>query len=195
MIREIFPYVEVNNYIYQIGWDFYNYLFHLYNSKQNDKRLLELPKEVAKKCMLEPVYPKRIYLKDFLDNLGLLEKSINQKIILEKISFISKFYFDISFAKKHLLEKIEDLKNDILLIYRLRNKIVHKAHYDNNILPYYIQKIEKYSSTLLQELLSGYKQNNKITQEEIFSKRYIHSKIIISKLENGVSIDFFEKVN
>jgi hypothetical protein len=193
-IKEIFPYIEILNNVYQIGADLNNYLYHLYNNKVNDKRYLELPEEIAKKCMLTPT-TESILIKDFINNLDLLERNIKKRNILEKISSTKKYYFDIDYAKRFILEQISSLSDDILLLYRLRNKIVHRAHFDNKILPYYVEKMERYSNILLREVIFSYSKNNELTLKEIIANRYTNAKIIINKIKDNIAIDFFDTKN
>ena len=89
-----------------------------------------------------------------------MAKAVDRAIIREKIEDTLGFYADTTFAKKLIESYLKEIKNDVLLLYRYRNKIVHNAHYDNTILPYYVEKIRRYAGDLLRTVIERYSGNN-----------------------------------
>lgn len=190
LAREIIPAMQGLKFIYDRGWVLYNYLTDLINSRQNSRQCLSLPQDLIEKCNLNPTRPSRIQLKPFIDNLDELNKFVERDIIKEKISSTSKFYIDSNYQEKVIKEFLDAIKEDILLIYRYRNMIMHNAHYDNTILPYFVEKIRKYAGDLLRTVIFKYGINKSVTIREVIFEQYYNMNEILEKLKLGKKIDF-----
>lgn len=103
---------------------------------------------------------------------------------------ILKFYTENKFALDTINSQIELIEDDILMIYRFRNLIVHNAHFDNALLPYYVLKIRNYSGYLIRNLLPKLNENNSTLSKEMINF-YIEKEIFLKKLEENKYI-FFE---
>jgi hypothetical protein len=193
LIKELVPYFVISNYLYEVGRDLYWYLRNIYNSFYGTLkiRVLDLPDNVVKACNLNPPDGSIVRLEEFIGNLTLLIDHIDRKIIKDRIIFTKEFYTDKQFTKEQISKQIDDTKDDILLIYRLRNKIVHNAHYDNIILPYYVEKIRRYSSIVLRKVIYKHYKNKSLTIEEILMSQYVKTNCLLEKLSNNLNVDFF----
>ncbi len=69
---------------------------------------------------------------------------------------LSIFYEDGKCIKNKELE----IKNDILLIYRLRNLISHNAVYPRYLIGFYANKVQKISSEIIRYLIEKYRKLN-----------------------------------
>ena len=191
IIKENFPPIGILESILNILEETYLYIKELYFAH---RKLLIIPEKVVEASKIDPPTGSTINLKDFLDNIPSLIDVINYKVIKEKLIFIKKLYSDNNFLKKYIKQNEKNIKNDLLLIYRLRNKIVHKAHYDNRILPYYVKKIEKYSRILLIEVNEKYIKNQKLNLKEIILSSHIKIEMLENKIKNNLHIDLFNEL-
>ena len=193
LAREIVSTQQGMRFIYDKGWGLYWYIRTLVFSSQGDRKCLVLPADTMDKSNLNPHSgPTTIYLKPFIDNLGDMIRYIDRGIIKEKIEDTIRFYADATFARKLLESYQKEIKDDVLLIYRYRNKIVHNAHYDNAILPYYMEKIRRFAGDLLRTLIGRYSDDSKLSIEEIVLENYWQMNNTLEKLSKGMRVDFFE---
>jgi hypothetical protein len=192
IIRELLTPIQIFAFIYEVGWELYWYLNELLTSMHGDRRLLTLPKKLVKESSLNPKPRQQIDLWCFINKLEEINRSINRRIIKEKIVHVDKFYNDNSYARECIQSQMEKIKEDILLIYRYRNKIVHKAHYDNTVLPYYVQKARKYSGDLVRCILREHFVTKRNSVEEILLTKYAKMNRLIEKLVKNMKIDFLE---
>lgn len=192
LAKEIVAAHQGMRFMYDIGWGLYWHVRTLINSSHGNRKCLVLPQEIIDKCNLDPQGPTVIYLKPFIDHLEDMAKSVDRAIIREKIEDTMGFYADTTFAKKLIENYLKEIKKDVLLLYRYRNKIVHNAHYDNTILPYYVEKIRRYAGDLLLTVIGRYSENRAMSIEEIVLEKYWEMNNTIEKLTKGMSANFFE---
>ncbi|MFW6016118.1 MAG: hypothetical protein ACOCRK_06740 [bacterium] len=185
------PFIEINKYIFDFGWELYWYIWHLLNSSQGvqERRYdLELPEKLLEKANLNPPPKSSINLRAFVDCLPLIEKEVNRKIVKEKVHYANMFYTDNEFTKEVIDNQINQIKNDILMIYRYRNEIVHNAHYENTVIPFYAKKANKYSGNLLRKIIHEYSVNE-LTIEEILTQNHVNIKNFLQKIEQNEDLD------
>lgn len=192
LAKELVPPIQISQFVYCVGWELYWYLHDLLHSSQNARKLLTLPKELVEQCNLDPKEDTKIYLQPFIENLKNICNEVDRIIIKKKVEFTDMFYSDNSFAKKQIEVYTQSVKDDILLIYRYRNKIVHKAHYDKIILPHYVEKARKYAGDLLRTVMHEYSLEPKLSVEEILIGELAKVNRIIEKLDKNVKIDFLD---
>jgi hypothetical protein len=154
LIVSSIPYVVMDSY-YSKGWEVFHYLRNLYTTLNNNHRVLPLKLELAKKIHFETDGRGQIYLKDFIDNLDEVYKSTDKEIVKEKISELNDFYSDGPKAAKMLVDDIENIQRDLLLIYRMRNKIVHDAHFDSLHINFWAKRLNYYVHLCLSSLVKN----------------------------------------
>lgn len=189
---ELVPPIIISNYIYNVGWELYGYLTNLLRSDKGEHIRLNIPENIINDCNLNFPLGTEISLRAFIMNISNLLPYISQEIIKEKIIYTDKFYSDPHFCKTQIENRINEIKNDILLLYRYRNKIIHNAHYDNTILPYYVEKARKYSVLVCGKIASTYDIDSKKTLEELFVKQHIKVNELIEKINNNIVVDLFK---
>lgn len=192
LAKELVTPIQIRNFIYDVGWELYWYLDRLLNSFQGDplRPRLALPHEIVEACNLRPKPNTTIELQSLIDNLPKLAKTIDRKVIKKKVIYTQSFYYNNRFANERIKEQMEQIKDDILLIYRYRNRIVHHAHFDTTVLPYFVQKAGKFSGDLLREIVRQYVVNKTDTIEKILVSMYAKMNRIIEKLKKNVPVDF-----
>jgi len=198
LAKELVPCVEIPAYKRNISRDLFRYIKNLMGNKSisihtgESRRGFEIPIELQEKCNLESHRSGRIDLKPFIRNLKELNEYTERKVIQDKVAFCDKFYTDSTFTLEAIEERIKQIQDDILYIYRYRNKIVHNAHYDTLLLPHYVSKVKEYANNLLVQVLYEYSKNNNLTLKEIFLKWHLSKSIFMKKLKENKSIDILE---
>ena len=198
LVEQLVPFIELFCSLQQVAIDAYSYLDSLLNSSQSNpacnssKNYLDLPQECLDACQF---YSRRckiqINLLDFVQSLNLIKPHITKKIIENRVNYADKFYNDNEFTKKEIQRKLEQTKEDLLLIYRYRNFIVHNAHFDNNILPYYVIKAENIAGNLLRVILHQHINDRSIPQQKILLRKKVEMERMIEKLDNNIPVDLW----
>ena len=80
---------------------------------------------------------------------------------------------------------MKEVKDDILMIYRFRNLIVHNAHYDSTLLPYFVWKIKIYAGNLIRELIKETTETNSELKEQ-FIEIHLKKQIFFNDLKFGI---------
>lgn len=189
LIQEIIADEQVFKFVYEYGWELY---YYFRNKADNFMRKTNIPENLIKQGQLKPDIGTTIYLEKFIKVLPELKKYETNLFILDKIDSVISFYSDSNFTKSEILNHIEQVKNDVLMIYRFRNLIVHNAHFDNTLLPYFVWKTRSYCGGILRKFISSYKENIKLS--EIIFNIYIEKEKFILDFEKG-NINLFEKKN
>ena len=131
-------------------------------------------------------------MKKFIKNIPPLINLVPNKIIKDKIVFADKFYFDNEFAYHEIIERLEQTKHDLLLIYRYRNLIVHNARFDSTILPYYIEKAERFAGNILRTILYEFVMDNTKTHKKILLSKKVKMERMMVKLKNNETLDLWD---
>ncbi|WP_316818392.1 hypothetical protein [Pedobacter nyackensis] len=126
----------------------------------------------------------RVYLENFIDCLDEIRSYITDPHMTYRILNVQKLYNDPNFLKKHFEKEIEIIKNNLLLIYRCRNMIVHNAHYGNMLLPYLANTIKQYSNFFIHKMISEYNEASG-SLSEIILKNQFKKDCILADLESG----------
>jgi hypothetical protein len=187
LARELIPPLRISYFIYDVGFALFWQIRELV--ADND---LNLPNEIIEACGLnQPISGDlAVTISPFIANLPLLTANIDRKLIKDRCEFTHRFYTEHEFAKEQIEERIKQIKEDILLIYRYRNKIVHNAHFDNIIVPYFVEKAGIYAMELLKRIVYAYTVDEVDSIEEILVTAYVRVKRLLEKLERNIPVDF-----
>jgi len=182
------------HYVYKYGWDVFHELYFLikYNNLYNEK--INISDNVLKKAGLYSESNKEgrmVYLYEFLDNLSEIISSTKDEIILEKLNSINEFYFNNNNAKRKIFTLFNDIKNEILLLYRIRNKIVHNAFYNSPFMEYYINKLQFIVSTIFYNIID---KKGKEAFEENMIKKYVEYENINNRLEKDENYTLYQYI-
>jgi len=192
-IKEILPVILAPHQIFSVGWDLFHYLRDLIHKSENGISPLILPAALVAKCDLN-FSEGRKSLKNLIDNIDELMANVTNKVILEKISKVKEFYQNKD-ARNSEIKRFQDVtKEELLMIYRERNKIVHNAHYETRILPYFIEKAKWYALFLTHNIVKGYSKNHFGTLEEYITIRYVKANIYVDKLKANLVGDLLEDI-
>ncbi|MTH14530.1 hypothetical protein [Flavobacterium sp. LC2016-01] len=189
LIQEVISSTQIFNYIYDYGWELYR---HYENQIANQRfsTAKKLPDEVILKANLAVNAGKTIYLEKFIDSLEEIKEHETDLFILQKIENLISFYKDSKFTKKTIEMQIELIESDVLMIYRFRNLIVHNAHFDNALLPYFVWKIRDYSGTLIRKLIQELSVNDN-ELSNLMIQLFLNKEHFLLELERG-KVNMFE---
>ncbi len=115
----------LNYYVFGVAWEL---RFQLGPEVWNGR--IDLPKKLVKDSHLEHRAYKTINVMNFIDQLGNIEKNINDAYFKEKTRFVYEFYYSKETGSKFIEKEHRRITDDLTLIYRMRNRIVHNAHYE-----------------------------------------------------------------
>lgn len=97
----------------------------------------------------------------FINGLSFIEKTMNDEIKKNEIHRLSAFYKN----KNGFNRSKEQLQNDILMIYHLRNLLVHNAYYPTNIIDIYARKASFIAESIICKLQAGYAETSMTKNE------------------------------
>lgn len=189
---EILPRKRTISLAYHIGWNVYNKVNSVVSKIMrlpNDS--LKLPQSLIEKANLSRAHGKKINLSNFIKALPEIKKYIKGELLLDQINDVSMFYSEKEYTVKVLNEEIKDAKSEVVMLYRMRNKIVHNANYDNFLLPYFISSANQFSGDLLNRVLELHYKEGILRLEEIMLRIFSEYDILRAKLnEQGPSCLF-----
>ncbi|WP_407495025.1 hypothetical protein [Elizabethkingia anophelis] len=183
LIQLIISSNQIPSFIYEYGWEIFNHYSHLARNKHFYDNF-ELPDEVIDKANLNVKEGEPIFLEKFINSLQDIKKYEKNHFLLGKLENLIGFYKNSSVTMKVVEEQIKLIEEDILMIYRLRNLIVHNAHFDNALLPYHVWKIKEYSGNLIRRLLYQFKKNNS-NLSSLLINIYLRREKLLHELENN----------
>jgi len=149
----------------------------------SDEVFKGIPEDIYEECSFH-MLEGRIHLTPFLENLPKLVEYTETKVIIDKLNFVYKFYADNKAAHKELRQKVKEVENDILYIYKYRNQIVHNGHVDQNILPHIVQNARRYATYLITEVISQCNKNEKELMDIMINIDYRYN-VLIKDLGNS----------
>ncbi len=120
---------------------------------QNGDNYFDISHEIIDKASLNMKTGDKVDVSKFLNNIAEIESGINDEILKTELRELSIFYEDGKCIKNKELE----IKNDILLIYRLRNLISHNAVYPRYLIGFYANKVQKISGEVIRYLIEKYR--------------------------------------
>jgi len=150
---------------------------------------LSLPADLAREAGLSPSN-KAVHLDDFIPRLSEIESHVTSRIIREKIRFVSRFYRDSKFAKNQICQVREQMRDEIVLIYRLRNSIVHEGQFDRRLLQPYAQRAAELARSAIQLLAHKFNEDPTLSAEAIFTDAKVQYDRTIGRLEKNLPVDF-----
>lgn len=173
-------------YIYELGWEYYNHYSQVAQNKMFNK--INLPDDLIEKANLLTKEGETIYLQKFITHLPEIKKLETNLFLREKIESIIQFYYNNDYSSKIIKMQIKSIEDDLLMTYRYRNLIVHNAHFDNAMLPYYIWKIRDYSGSLIRNLIHRYEKTNEKLSTLLFNIYIEKEKFLIDLKDNKAKL-------
>lgn len=108
----------------------------------------------------------------------------------EKVEEVAKFYRDPLVARARITKKFEDTRDEIVLIYRLRNSIVHQGHFDPKLLEPFAARAGQLAGNVIQILLTEFVTTPDASVETIFAGAKVQYDRTIGRLEQNLPVNF-----
>lgn len=144
----------------------------------------ELLKEIGLFISSHHLDIQDVPIQNFIKALDKLEEHIKFSVLNEAIQKAIRFYRNEDNAQRnHFEARRSDIADEILLIYRLRNKIVHNAHYDSTILPFYSNKAKSLAYLLSTFVVNMYIEHPSMTLDEMLLRPLIHANLLEDRLK------------
>lgn len=177
LIQKIISSINILIHKNSYGWELYHFIIFMNLNNPT------IPNDLVKNCYLTPSAGTSISLRNFLRHFPKLKKYANSKVLADKINTVEDYYYKPKESIKLIDEKIKIIKEDIMMIYRLRNKIVHNAHYQDVMLEFYVTKAETYSKQLLHTIINGYCFKEIESIDCILMSRYVEFTRLMKNIE------------
>jgi hypothetical protein len=189
IIKEVISSNQIFNFIYGYGWDLF---FHYYNQFQNlfQSHYLSMPDELIERANFNKKNEDVINLKEFINCIGEIKLYETNPFLFEQLRQIEAFYNNAKEAKTIIENQIEQIQNDLLMIYRFRNLIVHNAHFDNTLLKYYVWKINQFSNNFLKSIIKNLDKEK--TLEDIIFSIQTKKEHFFNEIDSG-RFEIFER--
>jgi len=140
---------EISSNLLSTLWSDYNF-FRISPSNP----FSQVTPETSKLCQLTLKPGEIIDPKKFIETLPALRNEISVYSYTHKIDYLHNLFTDKNFAKQQIERMESQLLSEINRIYRYRNFIVHNAHSDSLILPFFTKKTERIAVTLIGSILN-----------------------------------------
>ncbi|HEX7517282.1 MAG TPA: hypothetical protein VF345_08345 [Chthoniobacterales bacterium] len=182
IIAEYIPVRDALQLMYDFGWQLYYYL---------RTRLPELGLSAAllKRSGLETSQPS-ITFDQFIPSLGEIRDQLTNRIISEKVHEAYRFYHDGKVAREQILKRHDSTRNEVVLIYRLRNTIVHHGHFDRTVLIQLAARAVQLAANATILLFGEFLRDPKATVETIFAAAKVEYDRTIARLDQNLPVNF-----
>lgn len=185
LITRYVPSLLMPTILHDPGWELFYELSNIVRMGATENENCDFSEEIIREANLDPELNVDIYLKPFIENIQNLINNCKNEYLLEKLYFVKNYYHDRSITKATIQQIVESIQTDLTLMYRLRNKIVHKAHVEHKDIDYYTAKLKPYTETVIRVFsLERYIENKK-TCAEVLNSFYAKYNVLIDKLGNN----------
>jgi hypothetical protein len=190
LIREIVPALETCLYLSNSAANLYRHLVGLLTSSTNGRLHLTLPEEVASKSLLVVPPGSSVDLASFVSQLTLVADAIDRKVVKDAVLSVQRLHSNVQSAKDEIAIRVKATKDDLLMLYRLRNRIVHNAHFDNTLLPLFVEKVRRYAGNAVRQVLNDVFVGREQSIERSLLRYHVSLARVHERLEKGLPVDF-----
>lgn len=154
--------ILLERYIYQNGWNCYNLINSLLQTKHghNGQMIPEIdfPIEIQLKANIGEHYKENtLTLINFIDQIQEIKQHCKNLVANEIMQNVEDFYKKQKVSQKEIPSKFVEIQNNLLMIYRQRNQIVHNAVYDKNLIELNVARVKSIATIVLVDLFNGIK--------------------------------------
>jgi hypothetical protein len=189
------PVQDALHFMYDFGWQLHHYLDRLsnrfYTSAATNTMVpyISLSAELQRQCRFDRT-ARSITLDDFLPHLDRIASELTDRVVKEKVEEAALFYRDPHIAKEAICKRFESTRDEIVLIYRLRNSIVHQGHFDRKLLEPFAARAGELARLVLGLLFSRFLTDPALSVETIFTDAKVRYDRTIARLEANLEVDF-----
>jgi hypothetical protein len=192
LIQEFVTAIESVVFLKRSPIELYLFLRRLMNSRINGTPRLLLDDSVLEQCGIDSANKQLKSVGVFLGCLRKLAVEINNRAVRNECNTVYQLYHDAGFAKSFLKKRQQRQKDELLMIYRLRNRIVHNAHYDNSVVPFWIEKAKHYAGVSMRTVLSDLFKGKELETADILVRYHLELDRIFKGFDAGKFVEFQE---
>ncbi|MFO0882861.1 MAG: hypothetical protein U0894_01520 [Pirellulales bacterium] len=153
LIQAIVPKVYACHFLANATTYLYVDILNLLHSTENSKPMMELPQSIKELTGLNLKNGDMFDLKSFSANLDKLPNHIKNYALKERIEKVATLHRGKQPTCTLLNNHIKHSSDELLMLYRFRNRIVHNAHYDNRLLPIFTKSSREFAGTLIKSII------------------------------------------
>lgn len=143
IIQEICSGIMLHNRVYSYAFNYYSYIIRSTTYYDN---YFDIPSDIIEKANLYNKERGIMIISRFFNHLNEIKDNVNSEILKFELEELNEFYNSVDKQKTY----INEIKNDLLLIYRLRNLISHNATYSRTQTKLYGYKARLLCGNLIQ---------------------------------------------
>ena len=194
-INQFVQTILLHRFIYQNGWRCFNMVNKLLLTKHGHRGKMQselnLSNEIQEKSGLgERKAGTTIKLKDFISSISDIKNNCDNFVLIDILEELNSFYTNHQTAENIVKKKKHELRNELLMLYRQRNQIVHNASYDKNLMEFYIAQIKSITTIVLCTIV--YSLKNAKSLEKVLLNLYIDSEKNIYSLLKDKDFNFID---
>lgn len=145
IIQEICSGVMLHNKFYTYAFNYYSYIIR---STTHHDNYFDIPSDIIENANLYHKERGIMIISRFFNHLNEIKDNVNSEILKHELEELDEFYSSVDKQKNY----IKKIKNDLLLIYRLRNLISHNATYSRTQTKLYGYKARVICGNLIQAI-------------------------------------------
>lgn len=143
IIQEICSGIMLHNKFYTYAFNYYSYII---SGTTHYDNYFDIPSDIIEKANLYHKERGIMIISQFFYHLNEIKDNVNSEILKFELEELNEFYRSVDKQKTY----INEIKNDLLLIYRLRNLISHNATYSRTQTKLYGYKARVLCGNLIQ---------------------------------------------
>jgi hypothetical protein len=149
----------------------------------------EFPPELEKEAGLE-IIPYRTYnLRQLLQVIPQLRTHLSGRRLDDWLIHAERFFSEPKFAAETYERRLRSLRDQVAVIYRLRNRIVHSANYEHPFMSYHAEQAQHLAESTLKTIFNAYSQNRDSTVSDVLDHVLTDIQLLIERLKAGEKLD------
>lgn len=148
LIKEVVGRIVAVSECYQQGW----LLRRQLKSVTENTRQITLSNIVREKALLNTQPGQTIYLVNLIECCDEIINELSPGLLQDQVAEINSFYQDREVALSVLSDHLETARDELVFIYRMRNKIAHDGSSDHFLLPSLCQLAGRYAHALFHKI-------------------------------------------
>lgn len=152
---------------------------------RNENKKIDIPDSVLKEVNL--ITNKNVIsLKKLALNCHKIKEFCSDDLYYhEKVNYVSDLYEKDNYAFKEFKKITEKYKDDITIIYRLRNQIIHNADSNDITTNFYLPMLKKMVVIFINSIIDGLIKDNKANINQVITKIYTQDIMTQKRLEHN----------
>lgn len=137
---------------------------------------------------------KKIYLRNFVEAIPEILTHMPDTVLREHLAEAHAFYSYVDKASDTIESERKAFRNDAVMLYRTRNKIVHSASVGDTTLPYYIRSASEFARELIRKSLGHFFHQKNKTLEGILAALFSEYDLLLENIRrDGPAVALFER--